>query len=184
MSSHVLSRSEKKALDDLELRNWMKQENETHWMNIDLIYHEVILQWYFNPENRNNKKIYEYPKCDISIYMRSTLTNQPRWKPTFKDIEDGLSNHLRGKLLDIMNFQNSFEIDSMYREVEICHIEHLKNICDEFEYYYEKNQPLSDFERKNYSDKGIVLLKQIYLSQQELHESDYIELCNLFRELI
>ena len=111
MSSHVLSRSEKKALDDLELRNWMKQENETHWMNIDLIYHEVILQWYFNPENRNNKKIYEYPKCDISIYMRSTLTNQPRWKPTFKDIEDGLSNHLREKLLDIMNFQNSFEIE-------------------------------------------------------------------------
>ena len=34
--------------------------------------------------------------------FEESLLDEKVNKPTFKDIEDGLSNHLRGKLLDIM----------------------------------------------------------------------------------
>ena len=91
MEGPILSRSERVAMEEFELREWIKQiAPGTSEMNIHVIHLEMINMWVRGPMNRLQSG---WPA------IWHTTACPPPWKPTLQDIEDNIDEPFKDKLL-------------------------------------------------------------------------------------
>jgi hypothetical protein len=127
----VMSRSERIALEELELRIWCKESNDaaTHVAqdpitNIGYIGRIVVDTWVWNPEDLN-QRVGRHPWTDYNII--------PPWKPTLSSIEDRMEDWAKGKLLPILQYRRNLAVDTLDSPLLPEHISHIKSLCDEIE---------------------------------------------------
>ena len=202
-----LSRSERVAMAELELRTWMTSTTEMTYadLNIHVIHRALTDMWTFGPVVSDDD---EWPD------VWNNFEEQPPWKPTLQDVEDHLPNDYGGKLLKIMNYQGCFVIESLDVEIDPEHIEFVKDLCDEFdcdiafeevvdEVVFDQNdeqndevyrilnlQPSGIFqdernaERMNNCRLGLEIIESIMEKDtQTMDQGEFIKLCNIFKEL-
>jgi len=125
----VISRSERIALEELELRNWCKESKVTSFSqdpitNIEYIQRLVVDTWVWNPETRD-QLIGRHPWTDFNII--------PPWNPTLSSIEDRMEDWAKGKLLPILQYNQDLVVDTLDSPLLPEHIPHIKSVCDEIE---------------------------------------------------
>ena len=130
----VISRSERIALDELELRNWCKESNVTPFAqdpitNIEFIHRSVVDIWVWNTEDLSQQRLgSRRPWTDLNII--------PPWNPTLSSIEDRIgliSDQAKGKLLPILQYRQDLAVDTLDSPLLPEHISHIKSVCDEIE---------------------------------------------------
>jgi len=192
-----MSRPERVPIQELELKQWMQVEDDMGWQNIEKIHREVIMQWITDPTQ---------PVYTAQGDTRDDIYGQqPEWKPTFQDVEDDLNSELQGKLLSVMKYKQGFNIRSLDEEIQHCHITFLKDICDECQWVETSDSddeedivniieriqnagPQNVFneqdEKQELCRKGLGILETIMDTyNQRLGEGDYVELCNILKQL-
>jgi len=198
MEEPIPSRSERVAMEEFELREWMKQiAPEKYEMNIFIIHREMINMWVCGPVNRWQEwwpEFWHNTEC------------QPPWKPTLQDIEDNIDEPFKDKLLKIMNYEANFVISSLDVEINGDHMKFIRDLCEEFEYddefddidYGEDHevfrilnleprdvfQDTSSEERKGNCKRALEILEGIMgKDNQQMDQGEYLEMCNLLKEL-
>ena len=198
MEEPTLSRSERVAMEEFELREWMKQiAPDKYEMNIFIIHREMVEMWVTGPVNRWQEwwpEFWHNTEC------------QPPWKPTLQDIEDNIDEPFKDKLLKIMNYEANFVISSLDVEINGDHMKFLRDLCEEFEYddefddidYGEDHevfrimnleprdvfQDTGSEERKGNCKRALEILEGIMgKDNQQMDQGEYLEMCNLLKEL-
>lgn len=200
------SLTERIAESNLRLKEWCKQpvnnEPRAHtWI------HEIQLNfiktWQINPR--------EYHAHTPTIAWTSEDIPPP-WRPLLSDCVDKFitGDRYRDKLIDILNFPASLLHPELYLperpdKVELLceplqgwHIRWIKALCDDCEYSLFNgdidlmDQDLNDnllslleednTVRKELCGKGLQILDKV-MDEQTLNEGDYVEMCNIFKEL-
>lgn len=194
MEEQILSRSERVAMEEFELREWMKQiVPDTYDMNIHKIHREMVAMWVTGPVNRWQEwwpEFWHNREC------------QPPWKPTLQDIEDNIDEPYKNKLLKIMNYEANFVISSLNVEINVDHMKFLRDLCEEFECEEafdmndeEVNRILnleprdvfqessSEVSRQNCKRALEIIEGIMEKDNQQMDQGEYIEMCNLLKEL-
>ena len=200
MEEPILSRSERVAMEEFELREWMKQIDSDCGMNIHIIHREMINMWVNGPMNRWESwwpEFWHNTEC------------QPPWKPTLQDIEDNIDEPFKNKLLKIMNYEGNFVISSLDVEINGDHMKFLRDLCEEFEcdeafdmnddIDYEGDHEVdrilnleprdvfqetsSEVSREN-CKRALEIIEGIMdKDNQQMDQGEYIEMCNILKEL-
>ena len=134
----IISRSERIALNELELRNWCKESKVTPFAedpitNIEFIHRSVVDIWVWNTEDLNQRA------REVSVSLRLPWTDLniiPPWNPTLSSIEDRIgliSDQAKGKLLPILQYRQNLAVDTLESPLLPEHISHIKSVCDEIE---------------------------------------------------
>ena len=194
----TLPRSERVAMEEFELREWMKQiVPDTYDMNIHKIHREMVEMWVTGPVNRWQSwwpEFWHNTEC------------QPPWKPTLQDIEDNIDEPFKDKLLKIMNYEAQFVLSSLDVEINSAHMKFIRDLCEEFEYDdefddidYEGDhevfrilnlepndifQDTSSEERKGNCKRALEIIDGIMgKDNQQMDQGEYLEMCNLLKVL-
>tara|TARA_B100000902_G_C27041573_1_gene779583 strand:+ start:171 stop:770 length:600 start_codon:yes stop_codon:yes gene_type:complete len=198
MEEQTLSRSERVAMEEFELREWMKQiVPDTYEMNIYIFHREMINMWVTGPINRWQSwwpDFWHNTEC------------QPPWKPTLQDIEDNIDEPYKNKLLKIMNYEAQFVISSLDVEINGDHMKFLRDLCEKFECEeaFDMNdmnddeevnrilnlEPRDVFQESNSEvsrqncKRALEIIEGIMeKDNQQMDQGEYIEMCNLLKEL-
>ena len=198
------SLTERIVESNLQLKEWYKQpvndEERAHsW--IHEIHLNFIETWQINPrEDRWNNIVW-------------TSEDIPPWKPLISDCVDNFitGNEYRDKLIDILNFPASLlhpdvnlvqrpdKVELLSEPLQGWHIQWIKTLCDDCDYNLfndnidtlvgdinNSDNLLSLLEdntvRKELCGKGLQILDKV-MNEQTLNEGDYVEMCNIFKEL-
>ena len=196
MEGPILSRSERVAMEEFELREWMKQiAPGTYDMNIHVIHRGMVEMWVTGPANRWQSW---WPE-----FWHNTECHPP-WKPTLQDIEDNIDGPYKNKLLKIMNYESHFVINSLDVEINRDHMKFLRDLCEEFEceeafdideedeevYRIMNLQPMDVFlgtrseDRQKNCKRALEIIEGIMdKDNQQMDQGEYIEMCNLLKDL-
>ena len=208
----VISRSERIALEELELRNWCKELapplGQDSITNIEYIQLIVVENWVWNPVDLN-QLIGRHPWTDFNII--------PPWNPTLSSIEDRMEDWAKGKLLPILQYRQNLAVDTLDSPLLPEHISHIKSLCDEIEDELTEFDDEFDFDNeedaywpmegdvmieliqnleprqlfqddnknKELCKKGLELLSEIMEKAKDINgiQGNYLELCNIFKEI-
>jgi len=127
----VMSRSERIALEELELRNWCKELapplGQDPITNIGYIQLIVVENWVWNHEDLNHT----LAALGVQVPPWTDYNIIPPWNPTLSSIEDRMEDWAKGKLLPILQYRQNLAVDTLDSPLLPEHISHIKSLCDE-----------------------------------------------------